>query len=901
MGSLDLRSGTELALVAYVLLLAGLAAKIGWAPVHNWLPDAHSEAPAPVSALLSAALLPACSSSRGAHEQALAPTSAPGRPAGARRLRPRLTRGCRSVSLARHAWKRLLAYSSLEHMGVIALGIGFGDAAWVAGVAVHMPATRSPRRSASTPPRRCSGTSHGPRATRSPASPDPADARHDDGISLGALAGLPPSPLFVSEVLIVAGGFQAGTCLGGRGRRPSCSRSGSSGSSHALVETTSGGRARSAARAPGSGASSPHRGLGLALLLALAAAAPGCRDGDRRRPRARGSRDDLAPAPTVRPSRPRSPTACGSPGCTRPRTAPSYERCSSRPTARLRLETVGAGGRCRSIVDLAPAAGWDEREAHDLYGIRFDGHEPLRPLVDHDRPRTLTVPVRGDDPYQVAVGPIHAGVIESGHFRFHVVGDRILHLDARLFYKHRGLERAAEGQTLDEGLAYAARACAACAVTNAVAYAQACEDALGLVADPELARVRTILLELERVWSHLNDIAAVCAGVGLAAGNNRFAALTERARRLNAALTGHRFLFGSVAVGGSDLDARRDGRAPRAHELAAHRREAARPGANSSSTPRSRIGSPTSASSTAGDALRLGAVGPARAGGGHRRGRRATPARGSPTRGSSPPPRAPPATSRRGSSSARSSCAQSFDLLDRAARPARRARRLQPSGGAERAIGVGRVESPRGATSCIVERDGDRVDAAPAAHRLLRELARRRARGGRQPAPRLPADQQELRALLRLRRPLMLTLLRDLRRLRREIALPAPGRGRSLAIRHVDAGSCNGCEHELTLAQAPTTTSQRFGLGIVASPRHADVLLITGAVTTRMHEPLLTAYEAMPEPRRVAALGDCALGCNLLGNRRANSSAPSRRPPRRPPHPRLPTHPRRDRRGAARA
>jgi len=110
----------------------------------------------------------------------------------------------------------------------------------------------------------------------------------------------------------------------------------------------------------------------------------------------------------------------------------------------------------------------------------------------------------------------------------------------------------------------------------------------------------------------------------------------------------------------------------------------------------------------------------------------------------------------------------------------------------------------------------------------------------------------------------MLTLLRDLRRLRRDIALPST-RGSSLAIRHVDAGSCNGCEHELTLASSPYYDLQRFGLGIVASPRHADVLLVTGAVTTRMHEPLLTAYKAMPEPRRVAALGDCALGCNLLG------------------------------------
>jgi Ni,Fe-hydrogenase III small subunit len=111
----------------------------------------------------------------------------------------------------------------------------------------------------------------------------------------------------------------------------------------------------------------------------------------------------------------------------------------------------------------------------------------------------------------------------------------------------------------------------------------------------------------------------------------------------------------------------------------------------------------------------------------------------------------------------------------------------------------------------------------------------------------------------------MQTLLRNLQRLRRTVALAAPDRGRSLALRHVDAGSCNGCEHELTLAASPYADVQRFGFGIVASPRHADVLLVTGTVTSRMREPLLAAYHAMPEPRRVVALGDCALARGVLG------------------------------------
>jgi len=89
--------------------------------------------------------------------------------------------------------------------------------------------------------------------------------------------------------------------------------------------------------------------------------------------------------------------------------------------------------------------------------------------------------------------------------------------------------------------------------------------------------------------------------------------------------------------------------------------------------------------------------------------------------------------------------------------------------------------------------------------------------------------------------------------------------GGSLHIREVDPGSCNGCEIEIGGLNSPYYDLERFGLGIVASPRHADVLLVTGPVTTRMLEPLRVAYDAMPEPRRVAALGDCALGCNVLG------------------------------------
>ncbi len=202
----------QAALVAFLLVLIGLATKVGWAPVHNWLPDAHSEAPPPVSALLSAALLPAIVLVAWRLKTALAPS------VGADTTRA-VFFAFALISLAVAvpflwrplAWKRLLAYSSLEHMGVLALGIGFGHPLAIAGVVLHLfghalakslgfyaatPLLRIQRTAAAGPPRGVARTS-----------PAVASAM---GVSLGSLSGLPPSPIFFSEVFILLGGFLAG-------------------------------------------------------------------------------------------------------------------------------------------------------------------------------------------------------------------------------------------------------------------------------------------------------------------------------------------------------------------------------------------------------------------------------------------------------------------------------------------------------------------------------------------------------------------------------------------------------------------------------------------------------------------------------------------------------------------
>ena len=265
----------ETTVVAYVLLLGGLAAKIGWAPVHNWLPDAHSEAPAPISALLSAALLPAVLLVAWRTQQALAPTI------GVRTAGGVLVGfGLASLAVAvpflwrSQAWKRLLAYSSLEHMGVIALGIGFGTPLALAGVAVHIAAHAVAKATgfyAATPL-----IAHEPRATERAvtgiARTFPA-LGSVMGISLGALAGLPPSPLFFSEVLIVAGGFEAGRSWAA-GATAFLLALGFLGLAHALLETTVGkARRRDATQRRERRTVAALGGLSLALLLGLSAAA----------------------------------------------------------------------------------------------------------------------------------------------------------------------------------------------------------------------------------------------------------------------------------------------------------------------------------------------------------------------------------------------------------------------------------------------------------------------------------------------------------------------------------------------------------------------------------------------------------------------------------------------------
>lgn len=230
-----------------------------------------------------------------------------------------------------------------------------------------------------------------------------------------------------------------------------------------------------------------------------------------------------------------------------------------------------------SITLEVPAAHWYEREIHDMLGIRPVGHPDLRPLVLHGGwPRDLhplrkdfdikSWPERTTDPphafqgvegggvAEVPVGPIHAGIIEPGHFRFSTMGENVLRLEAQLFYTHRGLEKRAEGLSLEHGLHLAERICGACALSHATAYAQAVERLTRTEVPPRALFLRSIALELERLYNHIGDVANLCAGAALAFGNTQGLRLKEQLMRLNERLWGHRFLRGVAALGGLRRD-----------------------------------------------------------------------------------------------------------------------------------------------------------------------------------------------------------------------------------------------------------------------------------------------------------------------------------------------------------
>ncbi len=178
---------------------------------------------------------------------------------------------------------------------------------------------------------------------------------------------------------------------------------------------------------------------------------------------------------------------------------------------------------------------------------------PFLSVVGHETPYPF-LPVEGEGVYEIPVGPVHAGIIEPGHFRFSVVGETIINLQMRLFFTHKGVEKLFEGRTPGEGVELAERISGDTTIGHSMAYCQALE-ALAGCAIPERAKyLRVILLEMERLYNHVADFGMICNDTGFAVAHSHCFRIRERLLRLNKRLTGNRLLRGGIIPGGVGHD-----------------------------------------------------------------------------------------------------------------------------------------------------------------------------------------------------------------------------------------------------------------------------------------------------------------------------------------------------------
>ena len=230
-----------------------------------------------------------------------------------------------------------------------------------------------------------------------------------------------------------------------------------------------------------------------------------------------------------------------------------------------------------SISVEVPAANWHEREAQDLLGIVFSGHPDPRPLVVHDGWPKGLFPLRknfqasqrppvepaeefphllveGEGVLEVPVGPIHAGIIEPGHFRFSTVGESVLNLEARLFYCHRGLEKRMEGMGMLDAFHVAERICGVCSVAHGLGFCEAAEQIAAVELPARARALRTLALELERLYNHVGDIGNIAAGASYHYGTSAGLRMKEALQQVGEGFTGNRFLRGLIVPGGVRRD-----------------------------------------------------------------------------------------------------------------------------------------------------------------------------------------------------------------------------------------------------------------------------------------------------------------------------------------------------------
>ena len=231
-----------------------------------------------------------------------------------------------------------------------------------------------------------------------------------------------------------------------------------------------------------------------------------------------------------------------------------------------------------SVGALHPPAIRLERAIQSLYGYESKGSRDARPWLDlgfwdvrhplgtHSpppqvRPSYDFLPVEGEALHQIPVGPVHAGIIEPGHFRFTAGGETVVRLEQRLGYVHKGIESLMKGATIARAAKLAARTSGDSTVAYGIAFAHAVEAALRIDVPPRARYLRALMAELERLANHLGDIGAICNDASFSVMHAHCGILREHVLRAAAASFGHRLMMDRVVPGGVATDLAPDGAA----------------------------------------------------------------------------------------------------------------------------------------------------------------------------------------------------------------------------------------------------------------------------------------------------------------------------------------------------
>ena len=251
---------------------------------------------------------------------------------------------------------------------------------------------------------------------------------------------------------------------------------------------------------------------------------------------------------------------------------PEVRYISSVPNQRdFDMMVVSGHRELPSLTPIIPLLGWYEREMMDLQGLTFTGHPEPYPLVLRN-PDSIHInggafngsvaangqphlpDINAADVQQLPFGPIRADVVESAEFTFLYVGEHIIHYEPRLFFKHRGIELCFEGADPQRSVVIAERISGVGSVAHSLAYCEALERAAGCDVPARAKALRVLLAELERLYNHLHYLGHLCHTTTLKVGEAQGKLLEERAKQLNARLTGSRFLRNTLVPGGLRRD-----------------------------------------------------------------------------------------------------------------------------------------------------------------------------------------------------------------------------------------------------------------------------------------------------------------------------------------------------------